>query len=39
MQNISINIKKKEFLNSNNKASNYVTIKDLNLNIQKGQFC
>ncbi len=39
MENISINIGKKEFLNSNNKTNSYIAIKDFNLKISKGQFC
>ena len=39
MQNISINIKKKEFLNYENKIKNHIAIKNFNLEIAKGEFC
>ena len=39
MQNISINIEKKEFLNYENKIKPYIAIKNFNLEIAKGQFC
>ena len=39
MQNITINIEKKEFLNYENKIKPYTAIKNFNLKISKGQFC
>ena len=39
MQNISINIEKKEFLNYENKIKTHIAIKNFNLEIAKGQFC
>ena len=39
MQNISINIEKKEFLNYENKIKTHVAIKNFNLKIAKGEFC
>ena len=39
MQNISINIEKKEFLNYENKIKNHIAIKNFNLKIAKGEFC
>ena len=39
MQNISINIEKKEFLNYENKINPHIAIKNFNLEIAKGQFC
>ena len=39
MQNISINIEKKEFLNYENKIKPHIAIKNFNLEIAKGQFC
>ena len=39
MQNISINIEKKEFLNYDNKIKTHIAIKNLNLEIAKGEFC
>lgn len=39
MQNITINIRKKEYLDPNNKTFSYIAIKNLNAKISKGQFC
>ena len=39
MQDISINIEKKEFLNYENKIKPHIALQDFNLNISKGQFC
>ena len=39
MQNISINIEKKEFLNYENKIKTHIAIKNFNLEIAKGEFC
>ena len=39
MQDINININKKEFYNVKSKVSNFTAIKNFNLNIPKGQFC
>ena len=39
MENITINIEKKEFFNYENKIKPYIAIRDFNLKISKGQFC
>ena len=39
MQDINININKKEFYNVKSKVSTFTAIKNFNLNIPKGQFC
>ena len=39
MENISINIEKKEFFNYENKIKPHIAIKDFFLKITKGQFC
>ncbi len=39
MENITINIEKKEFFNYENKIKSYTAIKDFYLKITRGQFC